>query len=228
MAAITEERRNLRLVSQDGDAGNQAARFGDRKQLRRRQRGAGHERVEQQLVGRRGIPPGVVASDVHQMLRLLADEALLGLPRQMGFPEPVVEVFVGCQLARTAAQRHDLAKDRCHPPPCRDRCLQVAREVNLRDAVERGECVATVGDEAGAHELELLAAAVVRITTSALTSAVLPCWLGVALGGGMADAIAAAAFIGTPAERKDPGASVEADRLEPIDFHAERAAASVA
>jgi len=62
----------------------------------------------------------------------------------------------------------------------------------------------------------------VRITTSALTSAVLLCGSGVALGRDMADAIAAAAFIGTPAERKDLGPSVEADRLEAIDFHAER------
>ena len=49
----------------------------------------------------------------------------------------------------------------------------------------------------------------------------LPYWLGMALGGGMAGAIAAAAFIGTPAERKDLGPSVEADRLEAIDFHTE-------
>ena len=61
----------------------------------------------------------------------------------------------------------------------------------------------------------------VRITTSALTSAVLPCWSGVALGGGMAGVIAAAAFIGTPTERKNLGPSVEADRLEAIDFYAE-------
>ena len=86
-------------------------RLRDGQQLGRRQSGAGHQGVEQQLVGGSRIPAGVIAGDVHWVLRLLADEAPL-LPRgEPWLPKPENKILVRSELSLADPQLHHLTED---------------------------------------------------------------------------------------------------------------------
>ncbi|MCB8877865.1 hypothetical protein [Acidisoma silvae] len=59
--------------------GEPAHRLRDRQRFGNWEPGAGHDRLKQDFVGGGLIPVTVIASEVHQMLRLLADEGPLFL-----------------------------------------------------------------------------------------------------------------------------------------------------
>jgi hypothetical protein len=76
---------------------------------------------------------------VHLVLRLLARELALLRRAQGRIPEPVVEILVPGQLPCSAPEGDELTQDGRHPPARRDCSLQISRDVDVWDAVQRSE-----------------------------------------------------------------------------------------
>jgi hypothetical protein len=76
-----------------GSAAESPACLGDGDHVGYRELGARHDRVEKNLVRGRLVSMPVVASDMHPVLGLFADEAALLLQVEIGVLEPIIEVF---------------------------------------------------------------------------------------------------------------------------------------
>src|SRR6516164_8965641 len=100
------------------------------------------------------------------MLRLFAHEPALLRRAQGRIPEPVVEILVRGQLPWSAPEGDDFTQDGGHPPTSRDCSLQISRDVDVWDAVQRFE-EAGIGRDARAHGLAFLSSDMVRRANAA-------------------------------------------------------------
>lgn len=76
-------------------------------------------------------------------------------------PEAVVEILVRSQLPCSAPEGDDFTQDGGHLPAGRDSRLQISRNVDLWDAVQRVE-EAGIGRNVGAHRLAFLSSDMAR------------------------------------------------------------------